>query len=184
MWKYNYVSTTELYHYGVLGMKWGVRRYQNEDGTLTEKGKKRITKHLAINNNTNYNLPNFIRRGIYKDNVKTYTFLRENNFITDSDVKKHKQMAKKAVESWNDFEKAQIDFANNRNMSDDEYIKFLKKKYKEFDDILNEAYSNIQNLSVNFLSTDPDFKGKREIAMKFLDHAMIYDDKYYNKKGG
>lgn len=30
----------ELKHYGVKGMKWGVRRYQNEDGTLTEKGKK------------------------------------------------------------------------------------------------------------------------------------------------
>lgn len=30
-----------LIHYGVLGMKWGVRRYQNEDGTLTEAGKKR-----------------------------------------------------------------------------------------------------------------------------------------------
>lgn len=30
----------ELMHYGVLGMKWGVRRYQNKDGSLTPVGKK------------------------------------------------------------------------------------------------------------------------------------------------
>lgn len=36
-----YYETTELYHHGILGQKWGVRRYQNPDGTYTEAGKKR-----------------------------------------------------------------------------------------------------------------------------------------------
>lgn len=31
----------ELYHHGVKGMKWGVRRYQNKDGSLTPQGEKR-----------------------------------------------------------------------------------------------------------------------------------------------
>ena len=31
----------ELYHHGILGQKWGVRRFQNEDGSLTSKGKSR-----------------------------------------------------------------------------------------------------------------------------------------------
>lgn len=35
-----FVRYNELYHWGVKGMKWGVRRYQNKDGTLTA-GKKR-----------------------------------------------------------------------------------------------------------------------------------------------
>lgn len=30
-----------LQHHGILGMKWGVRRYQNADGTLTSEGRKR-----------------------------------------------------------------------------------------------------------------------------------------------
>lgn len=36
MWQYN-----ELYHHGIKGQKWGVRRFQNLDGTLTPEGQKR-----------------------------------------------------------------------------------------------------------------------------------------------
>ena len=34
------MNSNELYHYGVKGMKWGVRRYQREDGTRTTAGQK------------------------------------------------------------------------------------------------------------------------------------------------
>lgn len=34
----------ELQHHGILGMHWGIRRYQNSDGTLTAEGKQHIKK--------------------------------------------------------------------------------------------------------------------------------------------
>ena len=37
---YDYLDDDELMHYGVKGMHWGIRRYQNKDGSLTPLGKE------------------------------------------------------------------------------------------------------------------------------------------------
>lgn len=37
-----------LVHHGILGMKWGIRRYQNKDGSLTSAGKKRYSGDNTI----------------------------------------------------------------------------------------------------------------------------------------
>ena len=44
---YILTSDGELYHWGIKGMKWGVRRYQNKDGSLTAKGKKRYNDEMS-----------------------------------------------------------------------------------------------------------------------------------------
>ena len=40
---------SSLQHWGIKGMKWGVRRYQNKDGTLTDAGKKRYSRDIQDN---------------------------------------------------------------------------------------------------------------------------------------
>ena len=60
----------ELMHYGVLGMKWGVRRYRNADGSLTELGKKkskRYEKRLDKNQQRQAKMENGINK-IYATN--------------------------------------------------------------------------------------------------------------------
>lgn len=37
----DYLEIYSLYHHGIKGQKWGIRRYQNDDGSLTAEGKKR-----------------------------------------------------------------------------------------------------------------------------------------------
>lgn len=54
MWTYHY-SDAQLEHHGVLGMKWGVRRYQNADGSLTDVGRRRLERKDTTWANRHYN---------------------------------------------------------------------------------------------------------------------------------
>ena len=143
----------DLIHYGVLGMKWGVRRYQNEDGTLTAKGRERYTKgyikdikyrdKLALNANNPKVSP--------YDRQKAIIQLRNRNKQSVEESLKAMSMDKKLELNQLQIEKSKVDqellnrsrmknkdffndplYKNNNDFStknlDDLYYKFLKKE--------------------------------------------------------
>jgi len=75
-------SDSYLEHHGILGMKWGVRRFQNKDGTLTPKGKKRYSddyreakslEKKGIKNLSNEELSRLNERRRLEKEYKDYT---------------------------------------------------------------------------------------------------------------
>ena len=61
-----YREGDELYHHGIRGQRWGIRRFQNEDGSLTSAGEKRYDESY----NTEYHTSSY-------DEKKTKKFLKK-----------------------------------------------------------------------------------------------------------
>ena len=172
----NYVitraSSDELTHHGIKGQKWGVRRYQNDDGTWTEAGKQRYgdSQNQSVNKDerkfakllNKANSGSFGKQTLRSDFAKSKLLKSKqmNKLIDDDDLKSKYLAAKKATKDWYKLSKGEdFDaFQPNKNGYDPEYGITTKQfnKIMKLDDARRKADDEyldaVQTKARNFIS--------------------------------
>lgn len=103
---------TELYHHGIIGQKWGVRRFQNKDGSLTAAGKRRYSpqekadKQIAKIGNSK------TRMGKNYHNVRAFNYETQAN--REKALNKNENV-RKTIDSAIGFGRSAADWSANAN---------------------------------------------------------------------
>lgn len=125
----------ELYHHGILGMKWGVRRYQNADGTWTAAGKKRYGDSEGTNNDKESpKSSNKYDRAIAKNSKQRASILsaREKNRS-----RIEARLNKKIDKAKNEKKKAVLQEAKKDRLKDfDEGTKLVKAGFDRYENVI------------------------------------------------
>ena len=122
------VCINELYHHGIKGQRWGIRRYQNPDGTYTEAGLKRLHKKDVRWAKRNYNK---LYKKTYKKSKKEF-----NRYLKKELDKRLSREAKNGRQSrryMNEYNRKLAEIMNKnakdlRSPYTNQAVKFIAKR--------------------------------------------------------